>query len=193
MHEPYYTDRFEFLYKGLQLKDKVTLSFSPMYIIRRIVFALQALLFINFPFFQVQLFFLTNNLYMIYLGNVRPLKYRNDFRTEVFNEWIIQILCLHLVCFSGFVPDNNVNYQLGESFKYFAIFMILVDVSQMVKFMFRSLKLWNMKRTYKIYLKEKAARDEILEAIRKQTWLKDVEEEFDRIYPKSDVGNEKRR
>ena len=70
--------------------------------------------------------------YTMYFASLHPNKKIWDFRLELFNEWAIQIMCFHLMCFTDMVQLDTeplINYKLGESFKIFTLFVILANLS----------------------------------------------------------------
>jgi len=69
--------------------------------------------------------------YSIYFAYFHPNARIMDFRLELFNEWAIQIMCFHLMCFSDMVQlttEPLINYKLGESFKIFVSFVIVFNL-----------------------------------------------------------------
>ena len=95
-----------------------------------------------------------NYWYIIYLGQVLPFKAKAQNRLEIFNEWIIQILCFHLFCFTDFIDlthDDMIQYKIGHSFIIITLMMIAINVSNMVYNFYRPISLWNMKRKWVAY------------------------------------------
>ena len=70
-----------------------------------------------------------NYLYVIFVGSVKPQTGKSAWRQELFNEWVVQILCFHLICFTNFIPleEAMLKYQIGESFKYFTFLLMVVN------------------------------------------------------------------
>ena len=52
---------------------------------------------------------------VIILGNVQPHETLFDDRLHVFDEVITMLVVYHLVCFTPFVSDLDVRYQMGYS------------------------------------------------------------------------------
>ena len=72
-----------------------------------------------------------NIFYSIYFAGSHPNTRPWDFRLELYNEWAIQIMCLHLMCFTDMVQLDTeplINYKLGESFKIFIMFTIVLNL-----------------------------------------------------------------
>ena len=85
----------------------------------------------EWSYFQVQLFTLMNIFYSIYFAGVHPNGRIWDFRLEFFNEWAIQVMCLHLMCFTDMVKLDTeplINYKLGQSFKFFTMIVIIINL-----------------------------------------------------------------
>ena len=77
------------------------------------------------------MFTLLNMFYIVWFASLHPNKIRYDFRLELFNEWAIQIMCFHLMCFTDMVQLDTeplINYKLGESFKVFTLLVILINL-----------------------------------------------------------------
>lgn len=57
-----------------------------------------------------------NIFYSIYFAGSHPNARVWDFRLELFNEWALQVLCFHLMCFTDMVKLDTeplINYKLG--------------------------------------------------------------------------------
>lgn len=92
-------------------------------------------------------------------------------KLEFFNEWNIQVLCLHMMCFTDFVStvyDQKINYKLGDSFKYFVYLMIIVNMIRMVKAVFNAIRLRWSRRQYRKHLKESLKKKEEEDALELQ-------------------------
>ena len=126
-----YLSKYWSLYGNLKFKDPECLSYPFVSLMRKVLFASGAILLTDWAYFQVQIFTLLNMFYIWYFASLHPNKMRWDFRLELFNEWAIQIMCFHMMCFTDMVQLNTeplINYKLGESFKFFTLFAILVNL-----------------------------------------------------------------
>ena len=98
------------------------------------------------------MFTLLNVLYSIYFAGSHPNSRIWDFRLELFNEWAIQILCFHLMCFTDMVNMDTepfINYKLGQSFKFLATFMIFVNLFGITVGMIRPVKHYMRKEKFR--------------------------------------------
>ena len=182
--------KFGPLYADLQMKTTESKYYPLVMTGRRIMFVLIAIIFRGRNYFQVQSLLFLNILYTIYLGNYRPKKYRDDMKLEFFNEWNIQVLCLHMMCFTDFVStvyDQKINYKLGDSFKYFVYLMIIVNMIRMVKAVFNAIRLRWSRRQYRKHLKESLKKKEEEDALElqrqqeKQELIKKKQDEIKKI------------
>ena len=50
---------------------------------------------------------------VIILGRLKPFKTRDKRETEIFNEIILMVVMYTIMCFSSFVPDAAVRFNIG--------------------------------------------------------------------------------
>ena len=126
-----FLERYWALFGHLKSKETAALLYPFISCARKIIFVAGAVLLTEWSYFQVQLFTLLNMFYSIYFAYFHPNARVMDFRLELFNEWAIQIMCFHLMCFSDMVQlttEPLINYKLGESFKIFASIVVVVNL-----------------------------------------------------------------
>lgn len=93
-----------------------------------------------------------NIFYSIFFAGVHPNARIWDFRLEIFNEWSIQIMCFHLICFTDMVKLDTeplINYKIGESFKLFAMFVIIINLLTISTSMIHPIKSYLRKRSFR--------------------------------------------
>jgi hypothetical protein len=83
--------------------------------IRRLLFCIIAFFIDDFGAIQFQMLYLLNLFLGIYYGNFYPRSVRHINLIELFNEFQIQVFCLHLVCFTDMVSNNELKYSMGYS------------------------------------------------------------------------------
>jgi len=54
-------------------------------------------------------------LQVIILGRIQPYSISSQRRFEYFSETTLMLVMYHLICFTPFVPDLKVRFQLGYS------------------------------------------------------------------------------
>lgn len=140
------------LYGNLKYKQTTALLYPFLSISRKALFVFGAIYLEEWSYFQVQLFTLLNIFYSLYFAGSHPNSRKWDFRLEIFNEWGIQILCFHLMCFTDMVQLDTepfINYKLGQSFKYLATFMIFVNLFAITVGMIRPVKHYLRKERFR--------------------------------------------
>ena len=85
-----------------------------MFMIRRLLFVGIAFILDHQALQIISLIFL-NTAIIIYQENNRPLKVRHHNSIEIFNEVTIHLVTMHLVFFTDWVPDMDMQYSLGWS------------------------------------------------------------------------------
>lgn len=120
-------------------------SYPMVWMLRRILFAVLAFGFRDRAYFACQGLNMMGFFNTIYLGLVRPNRERKFQNLELFNEWCIQIFCLHMFCFTDFVSKDtepNINYYIGESFIYCFVLLMAVNFGFMAFLRRRIVYLW---------------------------------------------------
>jgi hypothetical protein len=72
---------------------------------RRFLFLV--IIFLNNENYQIYLVLLLNCFYMMYLGHKKPFKGRHQNRLEMMNEFLVHLICFHMLYFAGLEPDES--------------------------------------------------------------------------------------
>lgn len=107
-------------------EKKWLLFFSIQLILRRVAFAITIIWFQDFFVLHLVMlvgFAFTNAAYMI---NSKPFEDINFTRMEVFDEITQCLLLYHLICFTDFLANPRLSYDIGYSYAGFAILNIIV-------------------------------------------------------------------
>jgi hypothetical protein len=96
-------ERYWSLYGNLKFKNTTALFYPFVSTLRKIMFVFGTIYLEEYSYFQVQLFTLMNMFYSIFFAGIHPNSRQWDFRLELYNEWAIQIMCFHLICFTDMV------------------------------------------------------------------------------------------
>lgn len=65
------------------------------------------------PIYQILGILFSNLVFIIYQGNYRPLAYGFENNIELVNEFIISMATLHIILFTDFVPEKEMQYYIG--------------------------------------------------------------------------------
>ena len=90
-------------YEGVSVRNNWSRAYYMVYIFRRFVFITIGL-FITNPVFQIMGLIVLNYSMTIYYGASRPQNSRFNNRLELFNEFFVNICCMHLLFFTEAVP-----------------------------------------------------------------------------------------
>jgi len=82
--------------------------------IRRVIYCYIAFYepFINYIILQIIILMLMNVLMIIYTGN-KPLNNRFMNRHELCNEFFVCIITMHIILFTDYIPDEEIQYLMG--------------------------------------------------------------------------------
>lgn len=157
LDEPEVRVKFETLYEGLNFKRRETHFYPLIYLSRRALFTLIAIFLGSYSYFQVMSVNFMNFLYTIYIGNTHPNKTKKVQMMEMFNEWVIQILCFHLMLFTDFINVSNESYayELAFSFQYMCYTLIGVNVLALLTDFYRPIQIAYLKFKGKREVKKK--------------------------------------
>ena len=74
-----------------------------------------------------------------------------DRRMAMLTELFLAAVCFHLIMFTDFVPDKDIQYSMGFSFMFWIISLLAINVFFVGKEMFRLFKLKMIKK-WKVYV-----------------------------------------
>ena len=129
-NEKVFKERYGSLIDGADTELKsghLVVLFIPLtYFLRRLIFCICLVFWIEFLWGQVFFQFMISVLMIIFLQWFRPLE--SDFATnmETFNEICTLLVLYLLMCLSDFVPDPTVRSECGKVYIALIIFYVLV-------------------------------------------------------------------
>ena len=98
--------RFGSMYSGAYLDDSVyPLTYSIVYLVRRILFVLLTFSLRNYPGIQVQVFIFSSVLYIIYLNFSRIYNEHFTMYLENLNEVFFLMILYHLLLFANLIKE----------------------------------------------------------------------------------------
>ena len=87
------------LYLGLRPDRDFVVSYSMVFILRRVVFVMITFALFNYPGIQIQMFIYVSLLYIIYIGHTYFHEPSSSKDLELVNEAIFLFICYHFVTF----------------------------------------------------------------------------------------------
>ena len=120
-------------YRMTNFREKKSSLWYPfMFLTRRLLFVFVPLAMWRIPNLQIHVLFVISEAYILVLGILEPVKCKNHKRLEYINEVAVMFMNYHMVCFSGFVINDEVKFQIGDSFFYLLVLTIFVNILDLV-------------------------------------------------------------
>lgn len=123
---PVFLKKWGGLVEGLNVKTKASVFQPVLFIIRRLLFVSLAF-FLPLTSIQIQVMNYINLFVFIYFGQIRPLENRKRNSLELFNEFIVLTLTVHLFCFSDMIESEDTKYLCGYSMIFLLALMMIVN------------------------------------------------------------------
>lgn len=129
-------------------KKDGALIMTPIFLIRRFVFALTCVYLKDYNYLQIWIQVFSTTVIIIYLVHVQPFEQHSMNRMEIYNEATF-LLCINMCfLFTDFVPDANMRYSIGWGFLFLVGMNFLANLCSMVNFTVSMLKVkipewWN--------------------------------------------------
>ena len=86
-----------------------------LFFARRVLFCFTLMFLQDNPAQQIQILLLLALFEIIYIGLVSPYWRALDNKVELFNELVNCIVIYHFICYTDFLPDPEIQFQLGWS------------------------------------------------------------------------------
>jgi hypothetical protein len=132
--------RFGSTYSEIKTDSKAALLYNVIYMLRRLLFSLLAVVLDGSPVLQVQLLIFHCILMLIYNILVQPFEEPTLNHLEIFNELCIIGAAYHLFPFTDFLDNPDVQYEIGWSIIGITTFNIAANMLFMSVLSLR--KLW---------------------------------------------------
>ena len=121
------------IYSEVKTDSKAALLQCVYFLLRRLFFSLVALTLSEYPYAQIQSVFITSIIYIIFVGTVKPFETRRLNQLEIFNELCILIASYHMIVFTDFVDNQDIQYLGGWSLIAVILFNMIVNLYFMIK------------------------------------------------------------
>ena len=143
--------KFGTLVADLQVRTKHAMIYHPLFMARRLAFAIIVVVISDLSWAQVQLCLFMFSLMIIFIGIMRPFRLPSYNYIELTNESLVLMLAYFLIVYSPFVPDGETRYQLGWVNIGFIGLLIIFNL-----FVIIMQQTFSMKRKFKLYLLKRA-------------------------------------
>ena len=110
---PSVRDHIGSLYTGKHEDQTSALAFVIVYLLRRILFAMLAIVLATQPHILVHLVMLSNLFYMMYLGFSMPFLLKMHWRVELANEFLLLTQFYYFLLYAGLVQDRTTRDKIG--------------------------------------------------------------------------------
>ena len=150
LDNPTFYSLFGFLYFNVR-NERRHRAYHSAFIMRKLI-----LLLVGFhmssspPIFQIVFILAVNLASITYIGLVEPLKTRKANLWEIFNEFMISVITLFTLYFSGDQPDLEMQYKMGWVMIGLFTFMLLVNYQFIVREILNRVKLIYIKYSRKV-------------------------------------------
>ena len=133
-------DRIESLYENIDSERRTALTFTVLFLQRRLVYAFSLVVLQAYPTFQMALLFLQSILMFAFLVLVKPFTKHLTNTVEILNELGILLCAYHLIAYTNFQPDPVIGYNFGMSMIAFTVLIALLNIGTMCYQTFNMLK-----------------------------------------------------
>lgn len=142
------------LYNGIRTTRNASSQYSSVFLWRRLFYVLIVVLLYKFDYFRIQIFIITQTLFLIYLGYARAHSYNLYNGIDLFNEYMILWAGYYMIINTDYMPDLAVRYWLGWTavLIYCALFLInlLIVVVIFVSELKHAVKMHRLKKQFTV-------------------------------------------
>ena len=117
------------LYLGLRADREYVISYSLVFILRRVVFVLITFALFDYPGIQVQALIYSSLLYIIYIGHTSFHDPSSSKDLELMNEAIFLLICYHFVVFVNLLNGQWIKEKVGRSVVYCTAAILVINTS----------------------------------------------------------------
>lgn len=113
---------------GINTRRKYTLFYYMAFIIRRILFVSTAFNVDQFECQQIQSIMLMNIVAFMYQTDSYPSDRKLNNQIAVFNEITITVVTMHMLCYTDWISDKDLQYNIGWSHIYWMCLNVLCNL-----------------------------------------------------------------
>ena len=151
---PEFKYRWGSLWSNVKTETRWQRAFRLIFILRRFSVLYISISLVGRPIFQIQLILLGNLFMSIYSGLVHPFKTRFQSKIDLANESLVSIMTYHLVIFTDFAANVDVQYASGWSFVFFLVLYLVLNAFFVLRDMSKNFRLLAIKK-WRVYKAKK--------------------------------------
>eukprot|EP00347_Sterkiella_histriomuscorum_P014104 403362154 len=160
--------KYDALFDKVRLNSRMSVLNTFYQMIRRLIFALSVVFLGDYQVFQIQILTLQSVIIIMFIVWVKPFDNVKLNNMEMFNELCILLCCYHMITFTNYLNDVDIQYNLGWTMIFVSLLNILVNAILMFIDSSKKLKplIIRLKDKCKQKLKERVKRAEELKYLR---------------------------
>lgn len=116
------------LWEGVRTQNKFQAVYYLVFTLRRVIYCFISFILTDYTIFQAQSLIACNAIALIYAGQFQPRISRFANRIELFNEFIVGMVTIHMLYFTNYTPKPEFQYTAGYSMIFFISLIILVNL-----------------------------------------------------------------
>lgn len=117
------------LYAGLRPEVRSNISYTPVFMLRRVFFVILTFGLLHVPGVQIQVFIFSNVLYIIYMNYCVVHEDRMGKWVSNYNEMLLLIICYHFVLFSNLIWTQRQRTIVGNWLIFFLFLYMLSNLA----------------------------------------------------------------
>lgn len=129
------------LYAGFKTSDRINLTYYLLFGIRRVMYIYVVFNWVEDSWAQAMVIMFMNLFMLIFVGQQKPLSRMFKNRIELFNEFCVLIITIHMICFTEWVPGRQERDVMGWSMIAIIGFNIAINVKSIFKVIYHGFKL----------------------------------------------------
>mmetsp|Transcript_19666 Transcript_19666/g.30381 ORF Transcript_19666/g.30381 Transcript_19666/m.30381 type:complete len:228 (+) Transcript_19666:5547-6230(+) len=130
--ERQHDQKWDVFYHGIKMVNNFDMHYYLVYVLRRMVFILNAYYMQDWIAFQVMFNIFMNIAYLMFIFHAQPFAQPNLNRLELFNEGVILMISYLVLGFTDWVINPNTKYHLGTMMVYLILFDIGINIALIV-------------------------------------------------------------
>ena len=123
-----FREKWRGLFTGIKTRSHINMYYYMLYTIRRLIFVSIAFNWVHFEAPQILLLMACNLFICVYHLETYAFNSKWSNHVEMFNELTIMVVTIHLLFFTQWIPDQEMQYLLGWSMIYFIIQNIIINL-----------------------------------------------------------------
>ena len=123
-----YQKKWGFIYTDINFKEKRNFAYLIYFYVRRFIYVLACFMLNSFGSMQILVLFYLNLAALIFIGGFQPYSERFKNRMELLNECFVCTLCLMLIGFTDYVPEQETQFNFGYMFIGVLTIILLLNV-----------------------------------------------------------------